>query len=170
MWLVGMMGAGKTAVGRALAERLACPFVDTDAEVVARSGRSIAEIFEQDGQGAFRALERSVIEAIAGEHLVAGLGGGAIAEPGAAEVLAESGTVIYLRAREETLLDRLGECRDRPLLAGLRPAERAARLADLLKARSAAYQTADIVVDTDEISVDEVVTALVREFALDGSE
>jgi shikimate kinase len=166
LWLVGMMGAGKTAVGRALAARLELPFVDSDAEVVARSGRSIPETFAQAGEGGFRSLEREAIEGLAGRELVVSLGGGAIAQPGMADFLAAAGIVVYLRARPETLLGRLGDCADRPLLAGLEPAERAGRLVSLLDERRAAYESAAIIVDTDGIPAEEVAAAVAEKLAV----
>ena len=100
-------GAGKSTVGPALARRLCRRFIDTDAEIVRQAGRSIAEIFEGDGEPAFRDRER----------------------------LARSETVVYLRARPQTLLTRLGDCRKRPLLRAASPAERLARLRALLEER-----------------------------------
>lgn len=157
-----MMGAGKSAVGRELAALLGLPFIDTDAEIALRAGRSIAEIFAADGEPAFRRLESETIAGLAGRKAVVGLGGGAIAQPGAARALAASGTVVYLRARPATLLARLGDCADRPLLAGLAPAERAAKLATLLDERRAAYESARVVVDTDGATAEEVAADLAR--------
>jgi len=94
LWLVGMMGAGNSAVGRALAARLRLEFVNSDAEIVADSGRSIADIFAQAGEMAFRRLERATIEGLAGRDLVVSLGSGVIAEQGMAGFLAQSGTVV----------------------------------------------------------------------------
>ena len=90
-------------------------------------GCRVAEIFEREGEPAFRGQEREAIEACCGEAAVVALGGGAIEPPGARERLASAGTVVYLRARPETLLARLGDARSRPLLAGLSPAGQAGR-------------------------------------------
>ncbi|MFQ5416278.1 MAG: shikimate kinase [Myxococcota bacterium] len=165
VWLVGMMGAGKSKVGRALAERLGLPFADTDADVVARSGRSIADLFSAEGEAAFRALEREAIEARAGEQAVVSLGGGAIAQPGTAALLRRTGTLVYLRATPATLLDRLGDCSGRPLLAGLTPEERAEHLVELLRERSPYYEKADVVVDVDGRSAEENTRAVARGLA-----
>jgi shikimate kinase len=162
VWLVGMMGAGKSTVGPELAERLGLPYVDTDAEVARAADRTVAEVFQQEGEASFRSRERSEIEAWAGERAVVALGGGAMAQPGVPELLEGSGTVVYLRARPETLLSRLGHCLDRPLLRDLAPAQREARLAALLGERGAAYECADIVVDTDAGGIPEVVESVVR--------
>lgn len=176
VWLVGMMGAGKSAVGRRLAERLGRRFVDTDAEIEREAGASVAAIFERDGEAGFRARERRAItRAItrssgrtARDAAVVALGGGAIAQPGAARRLAAAGVVVWLRARPETLARRVGEgpgADTRPLLRGLGTADRLRRLAELAATREPHYATARIVVDTDERSEGEVVEAIVRELS-----
>ena len=160
-----MMGAGKSAVGRSLARRLGTRFVDTDDEVARRSGCSLGEIFGREGEAGFRERERRVIDEVAGEAAVVSLGGGAISQPGAAARLAAAGTVVYLRARPETLLARLGDGAGRPLLAKLDANEREARLGELAAERNAANETAAIVVDTDERSVDEVAERVAQRLA-----
>lgn len=160
LWLVGMMGAGKSSVGAALARRLGRRFVDADAEIERAAGRRIAEIFAGEGEAGFRAREREAIERLGGAEAVVALGGGAFAQPGVPERLLASGEVVYLRARPETLLERLGEAADRPLLAGLAREERRARLAALLAERAPAYARATLAVDTDGLSVDEVAVAV----------
>lgn len=165
VWLVGMMGAGKSVVGRSLALELGLRFVDSDEEIARRSGCSIAEIFEREGERGFREREREAIDALAGEAAVVSLGGGAVSEPGAAERLAAAGTLVYLRARPETLLARIGDARSRPLLANLDDSGREARLNELLAARSAANEAAAIVVDTDDLGVDEVAARVARRLA-----
>jgi shikimate kinase len=163
VWLVGMMGAGKSAVGAALARLLGTAFVDVDREVEAAAGASIAELFARHGEPAFRRLEREAWERVAGKPVVAALGGGAPAEPGAAERLAATGVVVYLRARPATLLARLGDAASRPLLRDRSPQARAARLSELLEARRGAYERAALVVDTDEIDVDAVAARLAEQ-------
>jgi shikimate kinase len=157
VWLVGMMGAGKSTVGAALARRLGVRFVDTDAEVVREAGASVAEIFEREGETAFRWRERRAIEALRSEPCVVALGGGAIAQPGAADLLRKSGTVVYLRARPESLAARVGRAAGRPLLAGASADEQLERLRTLLAERAPYYESADLVVDTDGAAVGEVV-------------
>jgi shikimate kinase len=165
VWLVGMMGAGKSAVGRALALALGVRFVDSDEEIARSSGCSLAEIFERDGEQGFRTRERELIDALAGQEAIVSLGGGAVSQPGAADRLAEAGTVVYLRARPETLLARIGDARSRPLLANLDEQAREARLAELMAARSAANDSAAIVVDTDDMGIDEVAGRVARQLA-----
>jgi shikimate kinase len=157
-----MMGAGKSSIGPQLARRLGRRFVDTDAEVERAVGSRVAEIFEREGEPAFRRYERAAIDAWCGEAAVVALGGGAIAEPGARERLARSGIVVYLRARPETLLARVGDAQDRPLLRGLAPAAQQARLAELLAQRRSAYESAAITIDTDDQPLEALVESVAR--------
>jgi shikimate kinase len=167
IWLTGMMGAGKSAVGRALAERLGLPFADSDAEVEARVGCSVREIFAREGEPAFRRHERDVLAAWAGRPAVVALGGGAIAQPGAVARLRAAGRVVYLRASPETLAARVGGGEGRPLLAGLDAAGRVERLRALLAEREIHYGRADVVVDTDGLDVAAAAAAV--QAALDGA-
>ena len=157
-----MMGAGKSSIGAQLARRLGRRFIDTDAEVERAVGRRVAEIFEREGEPAFRRHESAAIEACCGEGAVVALGGGAIAQPGAPERLASTGILVYLRARPETLLARVGDASSRPLLRGLEPAAQRARLAGLLAQRRIAYESAAIVLDTDELPLAELVESLAK--------
>lgn len=165
IWLVGMMGSGKTSVGRRLAERLGRRFVDTDHEVERVAGASVREIFEREGEAGFRARERAAIDAVTGASAVVSLGGGAVAQPGMAEQLAASGTAVYLRALPETLARRVGTARTRPLLRGLSPEQRLVTLRRLLEERRPLYERAGVVIDTDGSDVDAVVAEIVRRLA-----
>jgi len=162
VFLVGMMGAGKSTVGPLLAKRLGRRFLDTDHEVEARAGRTIAAIFAAEGEARFRALEREAIERASGESAVVALGGGAIAQPGALERLKARGTLVYLSAPVERLLARIGDGADRPLLAGVAPAARLERLRELLAAREPFYAAADHAVDATG-APDEVVERIVEQ-------
>ena len=165
VWLVGMMGAGKSAVGRALARRLGRPFLDTDREIEERRGAGIPEIFAREGEAAFRGLEREAVERLAGRPAVVALGGGALGQPELRRVVAGSGTLVWLRARPETLLERIGSDEGRPLLAGLGPEARLARIRALLAVREADYSLAAVVVETDAASVAEVAERIARALA-----
>ncbi len=156
MWLVGMMGCGKSTVGPALAARLGCPFVDSDAHIERASGSTVAGIFANEGEAAFRRRERATIEELAGEPAVVALGGGAVAQPGVIERLTGSGCMVYLRAAPESLLARVGDGRGRPLLEGTDGPGRLERLRALLAERRAGYEQAAVVVDTDDRSVEAV--------------
>ena len=137
--LTGFMGTGKTAVGREVAARLGRPFVDLDDLIVQRAGKSIPEIFAQDGEPAFRALEAAVCgEMAAPAGLVIATGGGAVVNPANREALAAGGTVICLEADLETILQRVGRGDDRPMLAS---PDRVARIRELLAAHAEAYAT-----------------------------
>lgn len=162
IWLVGMMGAGKSTVGAALALRLGTRLVDTDRDIASRAGASVAELFAREGEAGFRRREREAVERVAGKPVVVALGGGAMAQPGAPARLGARGTVVYLRARPGTLATRVGDAVDRPLLSGVEPAEREARLGALLAEREPFYAQAAIQVDTDERSVEDVVEEIVE--------
>jgi shikimate kinase len=155
-----MMGAGKSTVGPELAALLGRAFVDTDAEIEREAGAPIAEIFAREGEASFRRRERRVIEEVGRRAAVVALGGGAIAQPGARERLAESGVVVYLRASPAALLARLGDCSDRPLLAGVAPPLREERLRRLLEQRRGAYEAAGLVVETEGRSAGEIAAQI----------
>jgi shikimate kinase len=106
VWLVGMMGAGKSAVGSLLARRLGRRFYDTDEEIERSTGRSIAETFARDGEAAFRDLECKTVQGLSEETAAVALGSGAICQRATREAVVKAGTLIYLRARPESLLAR----------------------------------------------------------------
>lgn len=163
--LVGLMGAGKTSVGRRCAARLRRGFVDTDDVVETRTGTTVAELFVTRGEDGFRALERdAVAEVVASpEPRVIACGGGAVLDPENRRLLRASGTVVWLRAAPATLSGRVGQQPGtRPLLAGGSPA---ATLEELAVARADAYtDAAHSVVDTDSRDQDEVADEVVRIF------
>ena len=154
------MGSGKSTLGAALAEHLSVRFVDTDAEIERVAGLSVAEIFEREGEDSFRERERALITEWAGQPVVVALGGGAIAQPGAVARLGRCGTVVYLRARPDTLLERIGEAESRPLLQGLSRDARRKRLGALLEERREAYESASLVMDTDDHGPEELASEL----------
>jgi shikimate kinase len=162
------MGAGKSAVGALLATRLVRPLVDLDREIESKAGRSIPELFASEGEAGFRKREREAIEAVAGERAVVALGGGAAAQPGVAPRLLASGTLVYLRARAETLAARIGDDPARPLLAGLGPEARLAKLQRLLVEREPAYLRATVVVDTDALDAEGAAALVARRLGAAG--
>ena len=147
IFLVGMMGAGKTTVGRALAQKMQMGFADTDKVLVERTGVPVATIFEIEGEAGFRRREAAVLAELAeGEDCVIATGGGAILAAGNREAMRRRGTVVYLRARLEHLWERLRHDTSRPLLATADPR---ATLARLLEERDPLYrEAAHVVVDT----------------------
>jgi shikimate kinase len=159
--LIGFMGTGKSAVGRRCARLLGYTFRDSDAAIVSRAGRSIPAIFAEEGEAAFRSLERNVIaELAATPGLVIATGGGAIMDEGNVANLRASGVVFLLTASPEVLLKRVGNAQSRPLLASASdPLE---RIQELLAARKPHYdRAAHFRVDTSYLSPDEVAEAIV---------
>jgi shikimate kinase len=163
--LIGMMGAGKTSVGRHLAQKLALPFIDADSEIEAAAQATITEIFERDGEAVFRNGERRVIARLLdGPLCVLATGGGAFMAPETRSKIRERAVSVWLRADVELLARRVGRRRDRPLLNDGNPRETLARL---LAVRSPVYAEADIVVDSGEQTPDQVadlVIAALRPF------
>ena len=157
--LTGFMGSGKTTVGKVLADFLGCPFMDLDDLIVKKAGKSIPDIFAQDGEEAFRQLEakilRQQVEKYAENTVVLALGGGAILAPASASLLHEKTVCIYLRASLDTLLGRLdGETAGRPLAD--------ASLASRLASREPLYEeTAHVTIDTDGLTPDEVADEII---------
>ena len=161
--LVGLMGAGKTSVGRVCAERLGRPFVDTDDVVEALAQMTVAEIFAAYGEPRFRELERQAVADVCASPapLVIACGGGVAVDPENRTRLTAAGSVVGLRARVAVLAARVGDGATRPLLT---PDPRTS-LSRLAAAREAAYEAAaDVTVDTGDRTVDEVVDAVLRAF------
>lgn len=157
--LVGLPGAGKSKVGRLLAERLGVDHIDTDALVVERAGRSIADIFATDGEAAFRVMEtEAVAEALTHEAVVS-LGGGAAATPAVRNLLSGR-TVVYIDAPHDELVRRTASKNHRPLLAQ----DPSGTLARLRTEREPDYRAvATIVVESGPGPVDDVVTAIAQQ-------
>ena len=158
LYLVGMMGAGKSTVGRLLARRLKLRFLDCDQEIERRCGVKIPLIFEIEGETGFRARETQVLAELAAlKGVVLATGGGAVLAAENRARLAEHGTVIYLRARPEDLYQRVRHDLNRPLLATRDPLR---RLREMHAERDPLYASiADLVVDTGK----QTVQALARE-------
>jgi 3-dehydroquinate synthase len=150
--LIGFMGTGKSTLGSLCAERLGYTFRDTDTLIVERAGRSIPQIFAEEGEAGFRARERAIVAELAADHgQVIATGGGAILDPENAVRLRATGCLIALRARPDTVLRRVGDTGSRPLLATA--GNPAARIADLLAERSLVYSDhARRCFDTDHLS------------------
>lgn len=159
--LVGLPGAGKTTVGRAVAARLGVRFLDFDQEIERREGVTVAELFALRGEGAFRAVERALTEELRGATpMVLAPGGGWIATPGNVALLRPPGRIIHLRLRPETALARMGEsAAARPLLRAPDPL---AALRRLHAARLEHYRSADVEVDVDVIDAQQVTDVVAR--------
>lgn len=158
--LVGLPGAGKTAVGEHLADRLRRPFVDFDVELERRAGVTVSEIFAREGESAFRAAEAALAGELSGRpdpHVLAP-GGGCLANPAAAATLRPAGRIIYLRVSAESAVRRMGpEVARRPLVAGGDPV---GAVRTLLRRRESLYGTADLILDTDALTLAETVDTL----------
>jgi shikimate kinase len=162
--LVGPPGAGKTTVGRVLARRLEVEFTDVDSVIVQRAGKSISDMFLQDGEDAFRALERQVVaEALTATDGVLALGGGSVLAAQTRERL-RGHRVVHLKVGVTDGLRRTGMSTARPLLAGVNPR---ATFKALLEARAPLYrEVASVEVDTDRRSANQVVRAVLEAIGL----
>ena len=160
LYLVGMMGSGKTSTGRPLAERLGYGFVDADAVIEQAAGCSIPEIFERDGEAGFRKLESQVLSAISQRHsLVVATGGGVVTQPENWGLL-HSGIVIWLDVVPEQLLQRLkADSTVRPLL---QTADPEVALNTLLNERRPLYAEADLTVVINDETPEAVATGILR--------
>ena len=157
--LVGMMGSGKTTMGRILAKHLDKVFVDSDEEIQSRTGVTIPHIFDVEGEAGFRQRETAAIEALgARDNLVLATGGGAVLAAENREMMRNNGIVIYLKANVHDLWLRTRNDRNRPLL---QTGNVHAKLSELLNQRDALYQqVADIVMPTGRQSVHELMLKL----------
>jgi shikimate kinase len=155
------MGAGKSTIGRHLAQLLGKRFLDADREIETRTGVSIALIFELEGEAGFRRRERAIIEELTAEEgLVLATGGGAVLDPGSRVVLRQRGTVVYLHSPLDVLYRRTRRDRNRPLLQTEDPR---ARLAQIVAERDPLYrEVADLIVETDHRTVHSVVKEVAR--------
>ena len=162
IFLVGLMGSGKTTIGRLLARRLGKRFVDSDHAIEARTGASIPWIFEIEGEGSFRRREAEMIrELTAQDGIVLATGGGAILDPASRALLAERGTVIYLRASIGSILQRTSHDKNRPLLQTADPRR---KLEQLLVQREPLYrEIAHLVIDTGRPNVQSMVQTILEQ-------
>lgn len=162
--LVGLMGVGKSTVGRKLAEMLRAPFVDSDEEIEKAAGLSVQEIFERHGEAEFRRGERRVIERLLnGPPIVLATGGGAYIDPETRALMKEKATTVWLRADLNLVWKRVNRRDTRPLLKRDNPRQ---VLADLNAARSPIYAEADVVVDSDDAPASEAAKAVLQKLGL----
>jgi shikimate kinase len=161
--LVGMMGAGKSTAGRLAAKRLGWTWVDIDAEIVRTGGASVPELFARHGEAHFRQEEARVLGTVLDrdEPLVVSVGGGVVLDPVNRATLRGAGTVVWLRARPETLIERVHDGVGRPLLVGDTPQDRAETLRRLEAERRPLYaEVADEVIDVDRLRTEKVAERL----------
>lgn len=164
VFLTGFMGVGKSKIGTLLAQRLGRVFLDTDQMVEEQAGKTISEIFASQGEARFRQLERACVAAAAArQDAVIALGGGAIVQAENREQIRRSGVLVCIEADVDTILERVGRREDRPLLAGLNPAAKRAKIERLLSERTPFYECADIRVQSSQERAPEETTEVLIE-------
>ncbi len=163
IYLNGFMASGKSTIGPRVAARVGATFIDLDRLITAHDGRSIPEIFDEDGEDGFRSLEREALHKTADpDDLVVALGGGTLVDDDNRTLAKEHGKIVYLEVDPDTILERVGDEADqRPLLQGedgtpLPPDEMQERISEMLADRRASYEDAHRTVDATQ-PVDEVV-------------
>jgi shikimate kinase len=158
LWLLGLSGSGKSTVGPRLAQALRLPWIDTDAEIARDSGKSIPEIFTEEGEEGFRKKESAVLAKVAlGPTSVISCGGGVVLREVNRQTMASTGLRIYLQAEPADLARRLRSPKNRPLLSGKSPE---ATLAAQLAVRAPGYEECDIQIAVARLNPDEVVAAI----------
>jgi shikimate kinase len=165
--LIGFMGTGKTSVGRIVAEQLHFEYLDTDELIQTQTGRSITDIFNRDGEPAFRALEQKIVEELAGRvKTVIATGGGLPVNPKNLASLKTHALVVSLWSSPEKIWERVRHQSHRPLLHDENPQ---AKIRELLVAREPFYKQADVLLNTELRSVREVAQQVVHQFRLETS-
>ncbi|MDX8408774.1 MAG: shikimate kinase [Mariprofundales bacterium] len=158
--LIGLMGVGKSSIGRRLALKLKMPLVDLDDAIVTRAGCTIPEIFARQGEAEFRAMEHAALQQVITQRAVIATGGGVVGSEANRELLRAHPPVIWLKASPEFLADRIGGDPNRPLIAG---GDALQRLRELAELRYPLYQQcADLVLPRDCMKKDEIVTVITR--------
>lgn len=161
--LVGMMGAGKSSVGRRVALRLGIPFIDADTEIEKAAGMTISDIFAVRGEAEFRAGEaRVILRLLEGGPQVMATGGGAFLNPDTRAAIGAKGISVWLRAEFDVLMKRIRRRQDRPLL---KTADPAATVRKLLEEREPVYALADLAVQSREVTHDKIVDEIVSAVA-----
>ena len=156
IFLTGFMGVGKTRVGRILAQQLGRSFLDTDRMIEQRAGKTIAEIFADEGEAHFRQLERDcVLETCQRPDAVVALGGGAVTRADNVEAVRCAGVLVCLKADVDTIFARVSRRTNRPLLAGLDPQAQRAKIESLLRERTPYYDQAHIELYTTQAQTPE---------------
>jgi shikimate kinase len=162
--LTGFMAVGKTVAGRKLARRLKRPFVDLDRAIEEAEGMKVQEIFKRKGEAFFRELEkRKLSEVLEREGQIVATGGGAVVEEDNLRLLKEKSLLICLTATAQTLMRRSGSGRGRPLLQG---EDRKDKIETLLNQRKKIYAQAHLVIDTSDLSIDDVVDKILEKIRI----
>ncbi len=165
LYIVGFMGTGKSTVGRAVAHKLGFHMVDSDHEIERQQKKTIPQIFAQEGEAAFRAMERAFIEGgHEGERTVVSCGGGLVVQPGMLAVLNRKGVVVCLHASVETILARTSRQQNRPLLVAENPEE---RIRTLFAQREPIYKQCGTVILTDSRPLMDIAGHVMRAWRRD---
>ena len=168
LYIVGFMGTGKSTVGRTVAHKLRFHVVDSDHEIERQQKKTIPEIFAQDGEAAFRVLERAFIEGgHAGERTVVSCGGGLVVQPGMLALLKSKGVVVCLHASVETILARTSRQQNRPLLVAENPEE---RIRTLFAQREPIYKESGTVILTDSRPLMDIAAHVMRAWRRDAGD
>lgn len=171
IFLTGFMASGKTVVGRRLAEAMNCAFADTDQMVERRAGKTIAELFASEGEEEFRRLEGEAVRGASGlGDAVVALGGGAVVREENWTALGGEGVVVVcLSVTPDAVMARVEGAQDRPLLAGLDASDRLAKVRRLLAERAPYYARAAIRIQTDSMTVEQVVAEILDQLRKQGA-
>jgi shikimate kinase len=168
LYLVGFMGTGKTTIGRAVAQKLGFELLDSDHEIERLQGKTIPDIFAQEGEAAFRAMERDFVErGHPAQRSVISCGGGLVVQPGMLERLKAKGVVVCLHASIETILARTARQRNRPLLAVEDPD---ARVRALYAQREPIYRRSGTLILTDSRPLHDITSHVIRAWRRDAAD
>ncbi|QFK72175.1 shikimate kinase [Pradoshia sp. D12] len=163
IYLIGFMGAGKTTVGRALAEKMQCPFYDSDQTVVERTGRSIPQLFDEVGEDGFRDLEQQALQSLPIENCIIATGGGIILREDNRKYMKGKGTVIWLHANPTEIIKRLETDSSRPLLSG----NKEEQIVQLYQKRVDLYKlAADLQIHTDRKTKMEITEEILMKITI----
>ena len=161
--LCGMMGSGKSAVGKILAKKINFNFIDTDKLIEEKTGKSISEIFDEDGENKFRKLEQTIIcDILQNKKIIVSLGGGAIINSETRKIINKNSFSIYLNVKIDILKKRLKKSRNRPLIFGK---DLHQTLTELLKKREKFYKKTDLII-TNEKNINETVNNIIKNIIL----
>lgn len=172
IFLTGFMGAGKSKIGSLLAEEISHPFVDSDKMIEQETGKTVRQIFEEDGEESFRKMESAVIRSLADceSPSVIALGGGALTNKKNFDLVTKNGILVYIKSSPEAIYERIKDSKKRPLLnvpEGEKFKENMLfKIRGLLNKRAAVYEQADIIIERDFLSLEQIVKTLIKNIAM----
>lgn len=167
IYLLGFMGVGKSSVGKLLAEKLNRQFFDIDDLIEESAGKPIAKIFEEDGEAHFRQFESYTLENVAEEkNAVISCGGGIVMKNETMKIISKTGISVFLSATTDTLIERIGDSTDRPLLNGLSDEDKFEKVKNTAALRLPKYLTADLTLDTNDKTIEIITDELIEQLNL----